>query len=174
MIRAAAIAAAFLAASAADAATFEVEIAASKLDFDRQFDELVTSAPIVISAPGEFLDGVALDLLYALDESFVSLILTRTGVGFFDEEAFPTFLSETNTELKLTADFTDLDFAPDMSDDTVILTISGFNFGVPVRQALAALPGDGFGPAAAVPLPAAGWMLAAGVAALVGARRRSR
>lgn len=175
MIRKTLFAAALFAASGAGAAPIDATINASDLDFDGGLDELSTPGPVAIGS-GELID-FEVELIYTVDESFTDLTLIEpTNDTHF---APLSFVSETNTSLTLEAEFVGLDVNSDAMDDIIHLTIEGFGFSQPVRSALALVPDDVFDAANTVqpiPLPAAVWMLGAGVATLAGvgaARRRA-
>ena len=165
----AAAAALSLTGAAAQAATFDIAFDAADFDFDALFNELSNTAPLEIS--GGPLDGLLVDFFFDV-----------TGAGGFsdiwtvdntDANSF-SLTSDDGSSLVFTGEFDDLDFVNEPID-TVVMTISGFPQSPSVIASLNAAPDSFFGPAvdvAPIPLPAAAWMLMAGVGALVAAGRR--
>lgn len=153
----------------AQAATFNIGFDASAFDFDASTDEL--SAPGPLAIVGGDLDGSEIDqFFYEISGGAFTDIWS---IDFVEANTF-TLINDTGSSLVFSGEFSGLVGSSD--DDTVVLTISGFAPSRSVIASLRAAPDDFLGSAsdvAPIPLPAAIWLLLAGVGALVatGVRR---
>ena len=168
MIRFPLLAAALFAAMPVNAATLTASVDAGAFDFDSSIDEL---SGFDVEITGGDLAGSLLTLFFVIGDPGFSTMDIDGVLG-----APVTFLSDTNMSLTV-GSLLDLDMDALTPDDLVELTITGFAFNTNVTEALRLVPDGVFAAANMVqpiPLPAAGWMLGGGLAALAGLRASRR